>query len=199
MVSTISFIQANLQHSIAASSILTRTVGVKGIDLALIQEPWYRDDCVSGLNIPGYTLYSARGKDRSRACILGRDMNIWEFPGFSYRDLVAVLVKYEEDGAERRLVVCSAYMPYDSEEPPPSRKLEELVRYCEKENIQLLVGCDSNAHHMAWGSTNCNGRGEALMEFLNSTTLEIFNRGSEPTFCTSVRREVIDVTLGSYR
>ena len=56
MVSTISFIQANLQHSIAASSILTRTVGVKGIDLALIQEPWYRDGCVSGLSIPGYTL-----------------------------------------------------------------------------------------------------------------------------------------------
>jgi hypothetical protein len=28
--------------------------------------------------------------------------------------------------------------------------------------------------------------------------LEIFNSGSEPTFCTSVRREVIDITLGSY-
>ena len=126
-------------------------------------------------------------------------MNKWELPGFSCRDLVAVLVRYDEDGAERRLVVCSAYQPYDSEHPPPSRELEELVRYCENENIQLLVGCDSNAHHTARGSTNCNGRGEALMEFLNSTTLEIFNRGSEPTFCTSVRREVIDVTLGSYR
>jgi hypothetical protein len=43
MVSTISFIRANVQHSIAASSILTRTVGVKGICLALTQEPWYRD------------------------------------------------------------------------------------------------------------------------------------------------------------
>jgi len=40
MVSTISFIQANLQHSTAASRIFTRTVGVKGIDMALIQEPW---------------------------------------------------------------------------------------------------------------------------------------------------------------
>jgi hypothetical protein len=39
MVSTISFIQANLQHSIVASRILTRTVGVKGIDMALIQVP----------------------------------------------------------------------------------------------------------------------------------------------------------------
>jgi hypothetical protein len=40
MVSTISFIQANLQHSIAASRILTRMVGDKGIDMSLIQEPW---------------------------------------------------------------------------------------------------------------------------------------------------------------
>ena len=101
MVSTISFIQANLQHSIPASSILTRTVGFKGIDLALIHEPWYCDGWVSSLNIPGYTLYSARGKDRPRACILGRDMNIWELPGFSCRDLIAALVRYEEDGAER--------------------------------------------------------------------------------------------------
>ena len=54
-------------------------------------------------------------------------MNLWELPGFSCRDLVADLVKYEEDGAERRLVVCSAYLPYDSEDPPPSRELEDLV------------------------------------------------------------------------
>ena len=37
MVSTISFIQANVQHNIAASRILTRTVSVKGIDMALIR------------------------------------------------------------------------------------------------------------------------------------------------------------------
>jgi hypothetical protein len=101
MVSTISFIQSNLQHRIAASSILTRTVDVKGIDLMLIQEPWYRDDRVSGLNFPGYSLYTARGKDRPRACILGRDMNIWVLSRFSCRDLVAVLVRYDEDGAVR--------------------------------------------------------------------------------------------------
>jgi len=38
MASTVSFIQANLQHSIAASRVLSRTVSVKGIDMALIQE-----------------------------------------------------------------------------------------------------------------------------------------------------------------
>ena len=104
----------------------------------------------------------------------------------------------DEDGAERRLVVCSAYLPYDSEDPPPSWELEDLVRYCKNENIQLLVGCDSNAQHTAWGSTSCKGRGEGLIEFLNTSNLEIFNRGSEPTFCTSVRQEKIDITLGSH-
>jgi len=110
MVSTISFIQTNMQHSIAASRIVTRTVSIKGIDMALIQEPWYCKDCMRGLNIPGYTMYTAGGMDRPRACILARNMNIRVLPGFPCRDLVAVLVKYTEDGAERRLVVCSAYV-----------------------------------------------------------------------------------------
>jgi hypothetical protein len=34
-----SFIQANVQHSIAASRVLSKTVSV-GIDMTLIQEPW---------------------------------------------------------------------------------------------------------------------------------------------------------------
>jgi hypothetical protein len=117
--------------------------------MALIQELWYREACIRGLNIPGYTLYSAGGKERPRACILARDMNIWGLPRFSCRDLVAVLVKYNEDGVERRLLVSSVYLPYDSEDPPPSRELEELVQYCDKEDLYLLVGCDSNAHHTA--------------------------------------------------
>jgi len=199
MVSTISFIQANLQHSIAASGILTRTVGVKGIDMALIQELWYHGGCIRGLNIPGYTLFSVNGIDRPRACILTRNETSWMLPGFSCRDLVAVLIKYNEEGIERRLVVCSAYLPYDSEDPPPSKEFEDFVLYREKENLYLVVGCNSSAHYNVWGSTNCNIRGEALMEFLNTTNLEILNRGNEPTFCSGGRLEVIDITLGSLR
>ena len=84
-------------------------------------------------------------------------MDICLIPEFSCRDIVAALVKYFEDRADRRLVVCSAYLPYDSEDPPPLRELEEFVRYCDRENLYLIVGCYSNAHHVAWGSTNCNG------------------------------------------
>ena len=152
MVSTNSFVQANLQHSIAASRILTR-IGIKGFDMALIQEPWCRGSCIRGSNIPGYALFSANGIERPRACILTRNETAWMLPGFSFRDLVAVLIMYNEEGAERHLVVCSAYLPYDSEDPPPSKELEDLVRFCENGNLYLVVGCDSKAHHSVWGST----------------------------------------------
>jgi len=114
MVSTISFIQANLQHNIAASRVLTRMVSVKGTDMALILEPWYHEGCIRGLNIPGYTMFSISGIDRPRACILMRNETAWMLLGFSCR-------------AERWLVVCSAHLPYDSEDPPPSKELEELM------------------------------------------------------------------------
>ena len=118
-----------------------------------------------GLNIPGYTLFCAGGIDRSRACILARNMNIWMLLGFSSTDLVAVQIKYYEGEAERSLVACSAYLPFDSEDPLPTREFEELVRYCEEKNLHLIIGCDSNCHHTVWGSTNCNDRGVACWNF----------------------------------
>jgi len=37
----------------------------------------------------------------------------------------------------------------------------------------------------------------ALVEYLNSTNLEILNQGNDSTFCNGLRIEVIDITLGS--
>ena len=50
MVSTISFIQANMQRNIGAPGIFARTVFVKGIDMILVQEPWYREEGIRGLS-----------------------------------------------------------------------------------------------------------------------------------------------------
>jgi hypothetical protein len=92
MVSTVSFVQAKLQHSITVSRVLSRTAAVKEIDMVLIQEPWVCRGHITGLNIPGYTLLCGSGMDRPRTCILARNMNIWMPPGFSFRDLVAVQI-----------------------------------------------------------------------------------------------------------
>jgi hypothetical protein len=56
-----------------------------------------------------------------------RNEKAWLLPGFPCTDLVAVLIQYNEEEAEWSLLVCSAYLPYDSEDPPPSKELEELV------------------------------------------------------------------------
>ena len=50
IVSTISFIQDNVQHSIATSRAFTRTVVVQGIYTALIKELWYCESHIMGLN-----------------------------------------------------------------------------------------------------------------------------------------------------
>jgi hypothetical protein len=173
-------------------------VAVKGIDMALIQELWVCYGHIMGLNIPGYTLFCGGGTDRQRTCILARNMNIGMLPGFSFRDLVAVQMKYYEGKSERSLVVCSAYLPFDSEDLPPTRGFEEHVRYCEEKTLSLIVGCDSSCHHTVWDGTNGNDRGVALVEFLTSTALESLNQGHDPAFCISRRWEVIDITLGSF-
>jgi hypothetical protein len=51
---------------------------------------------------------------------------------------------------------------------------------------------------MHWVATIAIVGGEALMEFHNSSNLVILNRGNKSTFCSGSRREVIDITLGSF-
>jgi hypothetical protein len=57
-------------------------------------------------------MYFAGGRNISRACDLVGSKTSWMLPGFSCRELVEVLVKYFEDGAERQLTVCSNNLPY---------------------------------------------------------------------------------------
>jgi hypothetical protein len=104
MVSITSFVQAKIQHSIAASSVLSRTVAVKEINMTLIQKPFIREGRIMGLNIPGYTLFYGSGTDRPRTMILAKNRNIRMLPGFSFRDLVAVQLKYDKGKEERSIV-----------------------------------------------------------------------------------------------
>jgi hypothetical protein len=66
-----------------------------------------------------------------------------------------------------------------------------LVHYCEQK-LYLVTGY---SHRTVWGSTNCNDRGVVLLEFLNSSNLEILNKGNDPTYFSAGRLEVIDITL----
>jgi len=57
--------------------------------------------------------------------------------------------------------------------------------------------CDANSHHTCWGSSDTNSRGNALLDYLVTTKLDILNAGVKPTFVTAGRQEVIDISLAT--
>ncbi|KAH8233854.1 hypothetical protein KR026_000097, partial [Drosophila bipectinata] len=95
------------------------------------------------------------------------------------------------------LRICSAYMGHDQEALPPHPLIKQLVEDSRKHEIDLIIGCDANAHHHQWGSTDTNERGESIFDFILDSYLLVGNRGTEPTFIVKNRREVLDVTLYS--
>nr|XP_012218248.1 PREDICTED: uncharacterized protein LOC105669724 [Linepithema humile] len=95
------------------------------------------------------------------------------------------------------MVICSAYFSHDEGEAVPPAPVIKLADYCQEKRLLLIMGCDANAHHTVWRSSDTNERGRKVLEFLASTNLEILNTGDEPTFCTIARREVLDITVCS--
>jgi hypothetical protein len=91
--------------------------------------------------------------------------------------------------------LASGYLPYDDSTPPPSEEVQQLLQYSTRCGSQLLLGCDANAHHMVWGSTNTNQRSESLLGFIMANNLTIVNQGNKPAFITAVRKEVLYVTI----
>lgn len=196
-MATIAFLQVNLQHSKGASDVLNRTFTSKNLDFVLIQEPYVYRGLVSRLATPSGRLMYNKGTETPRAALLVRPtVKCILLTQFLSRDMVAVIAVVPTTGGKQEVVVASAYFPGDSEEAPPI-EVRSLIKYCEESNKQLILGCDANAHHLAWGSTDTNTRGENLYEFISSTNLDIVNRGNEPTFVTRIRQEVLDITLAS--
>ncbi|KAL7724109.1 hypothetical protein ACLKA6_019109 [Drosophila palustris] len=121
-------LQINLHHCKAASAALLLRLAGGGADIDLIQEPWVVGGKVSGLGSADYKLFVAN----------------------------AQAVSLELRPAPIRLL--SSYMAYDQEGPIPEDIARSLVSDCASNKIGLIIGCDANAHHTQWGSSNVNTR-----------------------------------------
>ena len=64
-------------------------------------------------------------------------------------------------------------------------------------NIPVILGCDANAHHDLWVSSDTNNRAESFVDFIFKYNLDICNVGNKPAFINKIREEVIDLTLFS--
>jgi hypothetical protein len=138
-------IQINLQHSRAASDALCRILASGRIDVALIQEPWLVKGRVAGLEEAEDKLIYDLQSRNARSCIFViNGQNALTLPDFCCRDMAVIKLKYHVAGADKNLVLVSAYLPYDSPNLPPSEELKRLERFCGHLN--------ANAHHIVWGA-----------------------------------------------
>ena len=90
-------------------------------------------------------------------------------------------------------VFVSAYMA--AEEPASPNLLRDLLVFAKNAQISTVVGTDANAHHVTWGSSDINPRGEDLLAYCASADLNFCDVGNKPTFRTKTREEVLDLTL----
>ncbi|XP_077263617.1 uncharacterized protein LOC143898195 [Temnothorax americanus] len=164
----------------------------ENVDVALVQEPWLAKDRVRGLRTKEYTLLHSQTAGKKRACIVAkRSLKLTLLTQYSTNDLTVATC---ESQGNMKLLLASAYMPYDEAEPLPEA-VQNLVLGARKQGRQLVIGCDANGHHIQWGSKDINERGESIMDFILTNNLTVCNRGNMPTFVNKVREEVIDLTL----
>lgn len=186
--------QINLHHCKAAALNLQAVVSSGRVDMALIQEPWQMKGRVMGLDIPGYRILTPTSSTKVSTCIVLRQSIACTFlQSLSTPDLTVTGIDMQNGGT--KLLLAAAYFPYDSKDPPPGQDFENLVQYCTNRRLNLVVGADANAHHICWGSTDTNSRGESLLDFLSVHNLVVSNVGNKPTFANKLRSEVLDLTI----
>lgn len=187
-------LQINLQHAKASSATLCKRFQDEGIDVALLQEPYIYGNKVAGLSpMNGKVLYSG-GSIRPRACIIHSNrVKCTLVPALCTGDIVTGILTATTEEGQKSWIICSAYFPGDQETCPP-QAISDIVAYGLNKDLQIIIGCDANAHHTVWGSTNINKRGESLLQFILTEGLTIANVGNKPTFVTKTRQEVLDLT-----
>lgn len=193
------FKQLNMHHCRDAASLFRRNLDNGHTGISLIQEPYVYDGMIRCLGQCDQIHHPCRTDSKTRpqrACVVTRrDIHAIMLSDFSDRDIVAVEVDYKLNGAPMKVICCSLYLAFDL--PVINETLVKLIAYCRQKGLDLLVGCDANAHHTVWGSSDTNPRGALLLEFLFANNLIILNKGNRPTFADRRREEVLDITFCS--
>nr|CAI5854408.1 unnamed protein product [Callosobruchus analis] len=128
--------EANLHHAGDASYVLSWRSAMQRLDFALIQEPSISNE--------------------------GRIPGLGNCPGYCTQDVVAVQITVPEETSRGDIVICSAYFPGETGQEAPPAAVRDLITYCRRNNKQLVLGYEANAHHMDWGSSDISIRGWTL-------------------------------------
>lgn len=191
--------QINMHHSKGSTTLIGKTLDsmqTKNLPLIyLLQEPWTKNNRIMGFKHNRAKLFYHKSDKNPRSGIVAtEDMNVTFMPQLSDPDTTTIQVKIND---QYEFLLCSIYLGHDSTEAIPGDMVRTIMNFSKDNRIPLIMGGDANAHHIVWGSSDINLRGERLLEFLVSTEMEILNKGNSPTFVTRNRTEVLDITLAS--
>ena len=112
---SLNIIQTNLQHKQIAAATLRRVLEVDNKTVALIQEPWIKNNRVCSLNNKNGKLLLDNTVDKPRTCIVvPKTITTVLLNQFCSRDLTAAKIITENQTV---LVLASVYMPNEGEVP----------------------------------------------------------------------------------
>lgn len=82
---------------------------------------------------------------------------------------------------DRDIIIGLAYFPSDDLGATSTTEVEELVIFCRRNGMQMIIGCDANCYHRTWESIVTDKRGDSLLQFNMTNNLDI-------TYLTKHRR-----------
>lgn len=123
------------------------------------------------------------------AIIFNPSLNIWHMPQYSNRDCQVALWQIHD----QKIALISAYWPINCNDL--INHLETVVASLSHDRYKILIGIDSNAHHIKWGSPKNDRRGCKLLELMQRHKLLLLNEGTEPTFIGGQGKSHIDLTI----
>lgn len=143
------------------------------------------------------SLYYERICFRPGACIyVTPRLNAIIIVNYLTGDTVAIKMHFQGENGTDMIIISSSYLPFGKHDLLSS-EAKVFMGYCSQKEHKLVCGCDANAHHIVWESTDSNKQRDDLLESISIYNLCILSKGNEPTFITKNRRDVLDITFCS--
>ena len=192
--------QINLQKKKIANN--TYFQELKSNEILLGQEPYFHKNKL--VSVPkSHKYFVPYHKDKPRVCIilpleLGKISH--SMTPFCNRDMITVKCNMKK---QRDIMFCSLYMGHEPIKPEIDfdtvDKMSKLIAFSKTKNLALVMGADSNGHHVLWNSFKKNDRrGIILAQLIAKLELGVLNSGKSPTFVNSRgHKSIIDISLAN--
>ncbi|XP_035221308.1 uncharacterized protein LOC118194199 [Stegodyphus dumicola] len=197
--SIIKCLQINLQRAEAATSHVLTQVISNDIDLVIMQEPYCREGHVASLPI-AWKIYQKESPTADLAprvaiaCLLQPRMDTPQVIKLLHRDYVAILIIFEN----MQFILTSVYSPPTDAIGSTVAHISETSR--KFPNTAQVIGGDFNAHHIIWGYSTTNPKGQELEDYyIAANNLQLHNTtNAPPTFDNSYNQGWPDLTISTY-